>query len=55
MILGLWSGKDEISPLLRPKKVFVPTTSQEQRQGKIQNYELWNRACLHFSNFNEST
>ena len=52
--VGVWSGRDVIGPLLKPKKVFKPTTSIEERQKKVESYEHWKRACLHFAGFHDN-
>ena len=50
---GIWKNRDDIGSLLKPKTIFKPNNSREQRQKKIDNYERWKRACLHFADFNE--
>ena len=52
--VGVWSGRDVIGPLLRPKKVFKPTTSIQEQQKKIESYKHWKRACLHFAGFHDN-
>jgi len=50
---GIWKDRDDIGTLLKPKTIFKPNNSIEQRKKKIDNYERWKRACLHFADFNE--
>ena len=52
-VLGIWKERDDLGTLLKPKKVFAANTSKEVIQKKINDYNRWKRACLHFADFNE--
>ena len=52
-ILGIWKEREDLGSLLKPKKVFAPNNSKEEIKKKINDYNRWKRACLHFANFNE--